>query len=356
VLTVIASLLAASPAADARDCHTKRKQDRPFSLGVSGGNVGSIGGGYCCTGTLGSLVQDSDGNQFVLSCNHVLATIDDGQIVVQPGLADLSCQQNLDDEIADSVTSIPITKGRGKDQPNTIDAAIAAVLPDSVDSQGTILNIGEVAAGGAVTPTLGLEVQKMGRTSCLSKGHVTAVHATIKVNYDPICSSSFSGVATFKEQILINPGTFAAPGDSGSLVVTRGGCPGAVGLLFALSNTEVAANPMSAVLSDFGVSMVGNSCTPTITRAAALQSASASGSLQPEPKEVAAAAAVAQRHTAALLNIPGVVGTGVGQSPEGKLVIKVFVEKDTPRLRASLPSSLESIPVEIEETGPMRAY
>jgi len=54
--------------------------------------------------------------------------------------------------------------------------------------------------------------------------------------------------------------------------------------------------------------------------------------------------------------IPGVVGTGVGLSSHGRVVIKVYVEKDTPRVRASVPSSLEAIPVEIEETGPIVAY
>jgi hypothetical protein len=37
-------------------------------------------------------------------------------------------------------------------------------------------------------------------------------------------------------------------------------------------------------------------------------------------------------------------------------MIKVYVEKATPAVRAPVPSTLETIPVEIEETGPIVAY
>ncbi len=344
-------LLGAFDANATNNCNTTAVESRPISLGVSGSNLGSIGGGFCCTGTLGSLVQ-SGSTQYILSNNHVMATKSGSSLVIQPGLADLSCVQNSGYGVADGVKYIPISRGS-----NTVDAAIAQVISGDVDSNGTILNIGNVAAGGAVNPTLNLAVQKMGRTTCVTSGSVTAVNVTIKVRYPTYCNLAFSGMATFTNQIQIGPSGFSGAGDSGSLVATTGSCPGAVGLLFAGGSTSTFANPMSAVLSDFGVSMVGNACTPTTTVLSATSpSATSALSSHPKSKDVAATAAVKQRHEAELLAVPGVLGAGVGLSSSGQLVIKVYVEKDTPRVRASIPSTLETIPVQIEETGPVVAY
>ncbi|MFP5207137.1 MAG: hypothetical protein ACLGSH_17425, partial [Acidobacteriota bacterium] len=71
----------------------------PITLGSSGGNNNSYdsSGGKivdCCGGTLGSLIQDSSGNQYILSNNHVLARSDQasvGETIVQPGLIEDNC-------------------------------------------------------------------------------------------------------------------------------------------------------------------------------------------------------------------------------------------------------------------------
>jgi hypothetical protein len=75
------------------------------------------------------------------------------------------------------------------------------------------------------------------------------------------------------------------------------------------------------------------------------------------PKSVSAVAEVEQRHEAELLNIPGVLGAGVGLSSErGTAAVRVYVEHDTPEVRVSIPSFLEGIPVLVVETGPIVAY
>ncbi len=72
---------------------------------------------------------------------------------------------------------------------------------------------------------------------------------------------------------------------------------------------------------------------------------------------MSAVAEVKQRHEAELLNIPGVLGAGVGVSSEhGAVAVKVYVEHDTPEVRASIPSSLEGIRVLVVETGAIVAY
>ena len=78
----------------------KVKQTPPIQMGTSGGWRYDLANGYCCGGTLGSLVLKG-GNRYVMSNYHVLeadivsggnsrvATA--GDPVVQPGLIDVSC-------------------------------------------------------------------------------------------------------------------------------------------------------------------------------------------------------------------------------------------------------------------------
>ena len=49
------------------------QQKAPIKLGTSGSNVKDITPSFCCTGTLGSLVKDSSGKQYILRNNHFMA-------------------------------------------------------------------------------------------------------------------------------------------------------------------------------------------------------------------------------------------------------------------------------------------
>ncbi|HVT99218.1 MAG TPA: hypothetical protein VHE33_17055, partial [Acidobacteriaceae bacterium] len=79
-------------------------QQGAILLGGSGGNDGDFdtyedhdGAPFiadCCGGTLGALVEDQSGDQYILSNNHVLAESDQGHIgdtIDQPGLIDGAC-------------------------------------------------------------------------------------------------------------------------------------------------------------------------------------------------------------------------------------------------------------------------
>jgi len=59
-------------------------------------------------------------------------------------------------------------------------------------------------------------------------------------------------------------------------------------------------------------------------------------------------------HARTLLSIPGVVGAGEGLC-KGVPCIKVFVIKKTPELEKKILDTLEGYPVEIEETGEIKA-
>ncbi len=63
---------------------------------------------------------------------------------------------------------------------------------------------------------------------------------------------------------------------------------------------------------------------------------------------------VKNRHEARLMRTPGVVGVGIGRSG-GKPVIRVYVDKDTPKVRKAVPDALEDVPVEIVVSGPFKA-
>ena len=62
----------------------------PISLGTSGGNIGSFNGTFCCSGTLGALVQDDQNIQYILG-SVILARAGFGQsgdAITQPGTRD----------------------------------------------------------------------------------------------------------------------------------------------------------------------------------------------------------------------------------------------------------------------------
>src|SRR5262249_47341641 len=70
-------------------------QVRNRHFGVSGGNVNEMRRRLWCSVTLGSLVQDASGTQFILSNNHVLGLSGSetvGDDISQAGLVDNNCQ------------------------------------------------------------------------------------------------------------------------------------------------------------------------------------------------------------------------------------------------------------------------
>ena len=364
VACMLAIGVAVTPqSAFAQSCGAATQQTaltRPIPLGVSGGNIHSflrkkvnnkIKG--CFSGTLGSMVQDSQNVQYILSNNHVLAdqnTAKLGELIVQPGLVDVSCLKSTSDSVATFSRAVHINfAGRN----NTLDAAIASVEPGQVSPE--ILFIGPIASSLA-TPTIGLAVQKMGRTTCLTTGVIASLDANLSVNYS---DTQKPKMAKFVNQILVSGSTstpqFSAAGDSGSLIVTDDSCPRAVALLFAgSSNGMTIGNPISAVLSGLNVSMVG-SCTPAASTLA--QADVEAQSIGLSMGAVVSAKAIRDRHEDSLMRVPGAVGTGIGAGDQpGQPAIEVFVEKLTPEAQAAASKDVEGLPVKVVETGAFVAY
>ncbi len=240
------------------------EQPRPIKLGTSGGNINDSSTAFCCSGTLGALVED--GNfQYILSNNHVLARTNNalpGEEIIQPGLIDQTpvCYEDVDDTVAHLSDFVKIRFKKGKVVPlNQVDAAIAQVVPGAVEPNGAILCIGVVSSNTS-GPAIGQTVKKSGRTTGLTTGTIGAINVTVDVGYNRKCGGAANLVARFNNQILIDTEGFSAGGDSGSLIVTDAGSEQqAVGLLFAGSSdgSLTVANPINAVLQAFGVVMAG---------------------------------------------------------------------------------------------------
>jgi hypothetical protein len=324
----------------------KARQPRPIQLGVSGGNSNDIANGFCCSGTLGALVTDSSGKQYILSNTHVfagdavlggngkIAAI--GDDIDQAGLIDNACQATPADMVADLSDWAPFGMFN-------IDAGIALTRPGQVSTDGSILEIGPIASTTA-SAFVNQRVKKSGRTTGLTSSSVSSLNATVTVGYTDECAGQSFNV-TYTGQILItNRGSrFLNSGDSGSLMVEDVATnPRAVGLLFAGSSSIAVANPINDVLNFFNVSMVGG--------AGAAASAEESG--PGSAKGLAHAMAVQQRHGRELMNVPGAVGhaVGAGASP----VVQILVSEITGRAQAAAPRQLEGVPVVLVEVGEIK--
>jgi len=246
---------------DGEEVSHTAKQDPPIKLGTSGGWRYDLANGYCCGGTLGSLIQIG-GAKYILSNYHVFESdiVDggnnrvatSGDPIIQPGLIDVACT-------AANAQDVAALAQRYSLPDSNVDASIAQIIPGMVDASGEILEIGTISST-TVAASINQQVKKSGRTSGLTSSKVSGLNATVSVAYDNECAGGSAFTKTFTGQIIIsNRGTkFLKSGDSGSLMVENVGTnPRAVGLLFAGSSQLAVANPIGEVLSFFGASMVG---------------------------------------------------------------------------------------------------
>ena len=244
------------------------KQTPPIELGTSGGWRYDLANGYCCGGTLGSLIQ-VNGVQYIMSNYHVFESdtvsggngllANTGDSVIQPGLIDVACSAG-NAQIVGSLVKLSSLPGWN------VDVSVAQVSAGMVSPGGAILEIGTISSN-IVSAALRMGVKKSGRTTGLSTSSISGLNATVSVAYDNECAGGAAFTKTFTGQIVISNRArkFLDAGDSGSLMVQNVATnPRAVGLLFAGSSTTAIANPINEVLTFLGgklggtASMVGN--------------------------------------------------------------------------------------------------
>lgn len=223
-----------------------RKRNRPLRIGGSVGRTDEN-----AAGTLGAFaaLRTRPQNDLVLSNNHVLAQENAGlrgDRIVQAGRLDGGRASR------DVVAGLLKFK-RLKRRHNLVDAAVAQLEGDVEYYYNWLEGLGPIR--GLRTDPLdeGDLVYKVGRTTGLTKGRISAFEV------DSVVVGGYNqGDLEFDDQIEIEPvgsKPFSLAGDSGSLIVDRG--RRALGLLFAGNDVDVTyANTISNVLDALKIDLV----------------------------------------------------------------------------------------------------
>jgi hypothetical protein len=224
------------------DAQTLRSRCRPLVIGCSVAHVTAT------AGTLSFMAKhNKTGSTVLVSNSHVFAHSGSARVgdgITQPGRIDGTAEP-----VAALLDFVPLKP----DGSNLVDAAMAVADP-SVDLQpGNIPGIGTFTfTGGDVLPNM--SVSKVGRTSGLTRGVITAVEV------DHVLVDTEVGTMTFDGQIEMK-GTehaFSQAGDSGSLVVTDQGQ--GIGIVFCgneFANNGLGityANPLPKVMDALNLS------------------------------------------------------------------------------------------------------
>src|SRR5215472_12644702 len=341
-------------------------QSAPVKLGSSGGNAADVGAKVCCIGTLGSLWTRADlANPIILSNNHVLARSSQGvagEAIDQPGQP--ACFAS-DIPVANLTQQAPLapagtTQGRTGPSPSNVDAAIAMIISGTVDTAGTILDLGATAgttslpaappSGTVGTAALNMNVAKSGRTTGLTCSTIASIALNVQVDYETSCGSNVNAfTATYTNQVSVNGGNFSAGGDSGSLIVDSTTAR-PIALLYGGSTTDTVANPIQDVIAAFknganALTPVGGadhavSCAPTAS-AGANQAGALSTSVPISAEERQRVVAV-QPRAAAMMKDSAIqsftVGASADNPKEGALVIKA-----SRALNTTIPPAIDGV-------------
>lgn len=229
-------------------------QDEEPEVGIQTlrGRIRPVEGGYSVghyritAGTMATAVYDRSPfpgiprRYYMLSNNHVLANSNNARIgdpILQPGPYDGGTYPR--DLVARLYRFVPI---RFDGRCNYVDAAIAVGEFHDLDRE--IYWIGYVK--GVATVGVNTIVQKTGRTTSYTSGRVTAINATVNVNYGG------GRVGRMCRQIVTT--NMSAGGDSGSLLCDMN--ERAVGLLFAGSSSVTIHNDIRYVQALLGIRVV----------------------------------------------------------------------------------------------------
>jgi hypothetical protein len=347
-------------------------QNIPVKLGTSGGNAkdSSVQGNvtFCCSGTLGSLVQ-RNGTLYILSNNHVLARSDSasiGDAITQPGLIDANCSTTGTTTVANLSQFVNLeTSGAN------VDAAIAQIVTGTVDTTGSILSLGATAtgsvadpgpphAGPGITATIGENVAKSGRTTGLTCSSVSSISVATSIVYQQGCDTGSTFTVNYTNQVSVAGGSFSASGDSGALIVDETTAD-PVALLYGGSDTDTVGNPVADVLaaladqSNNHPTFVGATATHRVigcTLAAnGVKTAQAQTTIAVDPAKIASAERARDMHAPELLANAYVQALGVGPSIDRPGEAAVILVVNPEQIPTALPAELEGIGTRIVAAG-----
>lgn len=250
---LVTALVLPPPAGDRWSPAALQRRVRPLRPGLS------IAHERVSAGTLGAFVTATGlPGVLALSNDHVLGDSGRARLgddVLQPGPADGGTLPR--DRVGSLARAVPLDPAAlGGERPR-VDAALAQL--DDVDDAAAVdptYPVGRLR--GITAPDDEVVVEKVGRTTGITRGRITAVELDGVVVEFPV------GPVAFDDQVEVtgDRGAFSAGGDSGSLVY-RPDTAEAVGLLFAGSERGgdgdaglTFANPIGAVLTALGATLV----------------------------------------------------------------------------------------------------
>lgn len=232
------------PGAQAEALTPEQEVLEPVVLGaqVQNGSADERLGGYG-VGTLGAFARDVEGRTVLLSNNHVIAVENDARV----GDEIFQAQRERGRVVAALAAWVPITL----ETPNRVDIA-SAVIDEKTAFENAFLPLrNRPTPQGTAAPRVGARVFKVGRTSGLTVGQITAVEARVpNVGYG-------IGAAAFEGSLIIEGqggSTFSAPGDSGSGIYNLRGR--LVGFLYAGDGTITLACPAREALGALELSVI----------------------------------------------------------------------------------------------------
>jgi hypothetical protein len=344
--------------------NTAGVQVLPMQFGVTGGNSQDFTANACCVGTLGSL-WNLNGSQFVLSNSHTLGRSGQGiagEAINQPGAAACFSSPNAVANLSLISALQPTPTSQGIAESN-VDAALAQIIPGAVDTSGAILNLGVpgptsiASAPPSATlelPSLGMSVAKTGRTTGLTCSSLAVINSSISIDYPAFCGGPTLFTSIFVGQLAF-AGSFAAPGDSGSLIVdTTNARP--VGLLIGGNGNLTIANPIGDVVNALSsharppviLNIVGGpdhlvSCQPMAAASDAFQVAPLSttvASLNAQERD--RTQAVREARALLLMRDPAItaVEAGASQDAPGQGILVVRVSGTT---QAPIPAVIDGL-------------
>lgn len=290
LLMAVLLLLAGNQLALAKGAVQGGYYSRPVPVGSAVGNdaiwygtsatqqtPGNVPGSWCASqwGTLGALVRDQNGNQYILSSAHVLALgvsgyiesnvgtpIDQPDVLVQVGLngtnycSAITPQLISTGQVASLGIVAPPSFAKGTSVPAEV--ALAPVLPGMVSPN--ILGISAFSSTPISVIKKGIEVQKSGQASGLTLGTVTKMKMTYPISLCTVVPDGQTpehchAETAYLQNVFEIKGKgkpFLTPRDSGSLVLTRGTCPQPIGLAEAGNNAGNNTAVASAISDSAG--------------------------------------------------------------------------------------------------------
>jgi hypothetical protein len=194
-------------------------------------NVPNVNSG--AFGTLGSVVSDGGGNDYILSCNHILGA--NGRV---PENRNIFSNDKLIGSFGGSQFCVELKRG----QINYVDCALGRLTNKKVSFDFPVEF--QPASNQPITPRRGMRVAKAGAISGTTYGTIDDVDAEGYINYE-------FGTFHLDNQVVIDSGSddieFAVSGDSGSWVVDIDQ-KAATAMIFAAAGRFAVACPLPAVM------------------------------------------------------------------------------------------------------------